>query len=257
MKKLLIISTLFFLILAPAKVFAATPTPATNASPTDEALDKKLTDQINNLKEKIASRVSELNLVERRGMIGVISEVSGNKINVTDILGKTRFIDVDEITKFSSVSAKESFGLSDLKKGTRISTLGLYNKQSKRILARFIATTTDPVFVSGAISDIDNINFFITIVTPDGKKIKLDIPTTTKTNSYDGEELVKSGFSKLGIGNRITAIGFPDKKDPTIIVANRIVTFPTLAKNPKIIISVPSPTEKVTPAATKKSSSTP
>ena len=100
MKKILLIISILFFIINPAKTDAATPTPTTAAYPTaKEALDKKLNEQINNLKEKIASRVSELNLVERRGMIGVISEVSGNKITLTDASGKTRFVDVDEITK--------------------------------------------------------------------------------------------------------------------------------------------------------------
>src|SRR5574342_384350 len=135
MKKIFLIIQLLTIFTLPVQVDAATPTPTTAASPTKEALDKKLSEQISNLKEKIASRVSELNLVDRRGMIGVISEVSGNKITATDISNKTRFIDVDEITKFSSSSDEKSFGLSDLKKGMRISVLGIYNKQSKRILA--------------------------------------------------------------------------------------------------------------------------
>lgn len=257
-KNLLNIITLLALLFFVPSVYAVTSTPTPTAvkptaSPTTkETLDKKLSDQINQLKEKIASRVSELNLVERRGIIGIITEVPGNKITLIDVSGKTRFVDVDEITKFSSGSNK-SFGLSDLTKGTRISVLGLYNKQSKRILARFINTTVDPVFISGAISNLDEENFYATITTPDGKQIKLDVQTTTKTVSYSkDEELVKSGFSKLELGNRVTVIGFPDKKDPNLIVANRIVVLPTLPKNPKIIISVPSPTEEITTTPTKK-----
>jgi hypothetical protein len=256
MKKQLFIIISVLLLAFPASVAAQTSTPSpTKPEPSvtaNETLDKKLSEQIKNLQEKIASRVSELNLVERRGMIGVISEVSGNKITLTDIAGKTRFVDVDEITKFSSVSAKGSFGLSDLKKGTRISTLGLYNKQSKRILARFINTTVDPIFINGAISNLDSENFYATITTPDGKQIKLDVQTTTKTVTYDEDGLTKAGFSKLEIGNRVAAIGFPDKKDPNLIVANRIVVLPTLAKNPKIIISMPSPTEEITPTKAVK-----
>src|SRR5437667_9086773 len=105
MKKLLtllILSTFLFLQLA-NHVEALTPTPKTaSSSAGKEGLNEKLNAQINQLKEKIASRVSELNLVERRGMIGTVSEVSANKITVKDISGKTRFVDIDEITKFSS-----------------------------------------------------------------------------------------------------------------------------------------------------------
>jgi len=252
MKKLLILVILFFLVFHPT-ANAATPTPTKPQPSTKETLDKKLSDQINNLKEKIASRVSELNLVERRGMIGVISEVSGNKLTLTDIYGKTRFADVDEITKFSSGSNK-TFGLSDLKKDTRITILGLYNKQSKRILARFISTTVDPVFLSGAISALDEDNFQATVATPDGKQMKIDVQTTTKIFTADQDNaLNKSGFSKLQIGNRVVIIGFPDKKDSALLVANRLLAFPLLARHPKIKVSEPAPTaSETTPSPTKK-----
>lgn len=216
-------------------VNAATPTPATT-TPTKQAINEKLNEQINQLKEKIASRVSELNLVEKRGMIGTVSEVSGSKITLTDVQGNTRFVDVDEITKFSSASNK-TFGISDITKGTKISVLGLYNKQSKRILARFVNTSVDPIFISGTITDIDSKNFIISVTTVDNKKMKLDNQTSTKTFDYDKDDgLVKSGFSKLAVGDRISAIGFADKVDAAMIVPSRIINLSNIASNPKIVV---------------------
>ncbi|HSA83726.1 MAG TPA: hypothetical protein VLF20_02460 [Patescibacteria group bacterium] len=236
MKK--IISFIFIIVIIlianPTVVFAATPTPTPKATTPTAAISEKLNEQINELKEKIASRVSELNLVEKRGMIGIVTEVSGSKISTTDVLGNTRFVDVDEITKFSSASNK-TFGLSDLKKGTRISILGLYNKQSKRILARFINTSVDPIFLSGTVSDIDKKNFIITITTTDNKSYKLDNQTSTTISTYDLEDgLVKSGFSKLALGDRISALGFVDTKDATLVVPDRIISFIDLPINPHI-----------------------
>src|SRR6266403_1163458 len=172
-KSIFIIFSLLFTFSA-APVFAITPTPTT-VKPTPsaaakEGISKKLDEQINELKEKIASRVSELNLVEKRGIIGVVTDISTSKITLKDISDNVRFVDVDEITKFSSTSNK-SFGLSDIKKDMRLNVLGLYNKQSKRILARFISTTVDPTFISGSVSDLDKTNFFITVTTADQKQI--------------------------------------------------------------------------------------
>ena len=111
-------------------VNAQTPTVKPTAEPTiSEKLNEKLNSQINKLKDKIASRVSELNLVEKKGVTGIVSEVSTNKITLNDISGNTKLIDIDEITKFSSSSARGTFGLSDLTKGTKVNVLGLYNKQ--------------------------------------------------------------------------------------------------------------------------------
>lgn len=225
------------LLLNPTIIFAATTaTPTTTSKTTTPTtpVSEKLNEQINELKEKIASRVSELNLVEKRGVIGTVTETSGSKITLTDVQGQTRFVDVDEITKFSSASNK-TFGISDIKKGTKISVLGLYNKQSKRILARFINTSVDPLFISGTIIDIDSKNFVLTVMTTDNKEYKLDNQTSTKTSSYDIENgLVKSGFSKLKLGDRISAIGFVDTKDATLIVPDRIVSYLDLPINPHI-----------------------
>ncbi|MBI3887697.1 hypothetical protein HY310_01365, partial [Candidatus Microgenomates bacterium] len=65
MKKLLFIIAVIFFLTNTSSVFAVSPTPAksktASSSANKEGLDEKLNEQINNLKEKIASRVSELN----------------------------------------------------------------------------------------------------------------------------------------------------------------------------------------------------
>ncbi len=255
MKKILgftilsILMSLAFVVRADAATATPTPTPVTK--PSQAVIQQKLNDQINELKEKIASRVSELNLVEKRGIIGTVTDVTGSKITIKDVQGNIRFVDVDEITKFHS-SSNNSFGLSDISKGTNISILGLYNKQSQRNLARFIDISVDPTFLSGSISDIDDKNYFLTITTPDQKQIKIDIQTTTKIYGYDKDNgLARLGFSKLTLGERVVIIGYPSKKDPSIIVPDRVLSFATLPKNPKINVSQPTQTPTPTTKSTK------
>lgn len=228
---------MLFFSLTANKVHAATPTPTSKVSPTSapKASGGKLDQQINQLKNKIASRVAELNLVEKRGIIGVVTQVEGNKLTLTDPAGKTRYVDVDEITKFSG--GKTNFDLSKITKGTRITVLGLYNKESKRILARFINLANSPFFLSGVISDIDSKKFIVTITTEDQKQTKLDVQSTTKIVTQDKEEgLVKYGFSKLKATDRVFAVGSPDKKDPSLFTTTRLIVLPDLPQNPKILI---------------------
>lgn len=253
MKKLLYILTLLTFALWNASYASAqTVTPRQSATPTiSETVNEKLNSQINQLKDKIASRVSELNLVEKKGVTGVVEEVSTSKITLKDLSGNTKLIDIDEITKFSSSSARGTFGLSDLTKGTKINVLGLYNKQSKRILARFITTAVNPVFLSGTISEIDSKNFTANIISTDLKNTKIDVGTTTKISLHNTEDgLTRIGFTRLVVGNRVTAVGFPDKTDPSLIVASRIVVLPDLPKDPKVSIIPPTPT--ATPTTTQR-----
>lgn len=262
MKKLLIIILLTISLIPTSAtlVLALTSSPTTSSASTaaQQSLNEKLNKQINQLKERIASRVAELNLVEKRGIIGTVTETSADKITVIDLTGKTRIIDVDEITKFSSPTAKDSFGISDLTKGTKISVLGLYNKQSQQILARFIEVFATPVFLSGRIADLDKKNYTITVIKEDQKQTVVDIQTFTSISTYFKDDgISKLGFSKLTIGDRVMVTGFPDKKDATLLVASRILVLPELPKNPKIIVPEPSTTQDTNTSSASGKKQTP
>ncbi len=247
MKKIFfIISLILITQISVHQSFAVTtPTPQTGAS---EEVKEKLDKQINQLKEKIASRVSELNLVEKRGMIGTVEEVKGNQVTLTDSKGDTRFVDVDELTKFSSL-ANKTFGLSDLTKGTKVSILGNYNKQSKRMLARFINTYTSPQYYFGSITALDPKNYQITIQMQDKTTMLVDINTvTTKITSYTAADLTRYTFAKLAIGDKVLVVGNPDKADPKMLVATRIIDYLELPKDTTVTNVTPTASSvEVTP----------
>ncbi len=220
---------LFFLLVSPAVAQTATPSP-TSSQPT-------MVDQITDLKDRIASRVAQLKLVDKRGIVGIVQSTSSTQITMEDINKNTRFVDVDEITKFSSPSASGTFGISDLTKGTKISVLGLYNKQSRRITARFIAVDTFPTTLSGQVSSFDAKEFTFKVASEDGSQTTVDVENVTKTSVYTKKtEMEKAGFSRIEVGQRVFVTGFLDKKEKFRMVATRIILFPDLPKNPKVII---------------------
>jgi len=242
-KKTLAITTLLLLATA-STAFAAAPTPSATVSETS---------QINQLKDKIASQVAKLNLVEKRGIIGTIQSVTDNQITLMDTKGQIRYIDLDEITKFSS-DASSTFGLSDLKKGMVISVLGIYNKESQRILARFVDTLTNPNRYSGEITSIDSKNYQLIITTADKKSAKVEIDTTSTVDSYsNGGDVTKYGFSKLSVGDRVYLIGYPDKTDSSLIITDRMIDYLDAPKDPSIVVVTPTtvPTAAPTSAGAK------
>lgn len=235
--KNLLKQTLFLLAIFSFFLLNASSTLATTATPTPTP--GALEQQISDLKDKIASRVAQLKLVDKRGIIGIVTDVTQTQITLTDMKGNTRFVDVDELTKFSSPTAKSSFGISDITKGTTLGVLGLYNKESRRILARFVDVLILPTSFSGAVSDIDEKNFVVTVVTANKKTYSVDIESATKTLSFDGTALTKSGFSKIQQGQRIMVIGFVDSANAKHITASRVLLFPTLPIDPGITILQP------------------
>lgn len=241
-----------------AYAVTSTPTiaPSVTAAPSNtSALSESLGEKINDLKERVASRVAQLRLVERRGIIGTVTNVSNTQITLSDIQNNIRFIDVDEITKFASPSVKETFGISDITKGTTVGILGLYNKESRRALARFVNVLVLPDVIHGAISSIQPNDYTFTFVTVDKHTYTVDIEKTTRTILYSTDAgLVKAGFSKIKEGQRAIVVGFKDPKNSKSITASRVIVFADVLRNPNIILSVPTPTPSpsATPTPTKK-----
>lgn len=238
MKKILFFCLIFLFLIA-TRVGAQTVTPSKAITPTPTDTNS-LDQQINDLKDRIASRVAQLQLVEKRGIVGTVTDISDTQITLSDLQGNIRFVDVDELTKFSSPSAKTNFGISDITKGSTLGVLGLYNKQSHRILARFVDVLSLPTVVSGAVSAIDDKNFIFTLSTANKQDYTINVGSETKTYAYDASTgLTRSGFSKLKVGERIMVVGFPDVKDKNTIIPSRVLRFPTVPVNPKIIIINP------------------
>jgi len=242
-KNILYILLILFALISYFDVsYAASPTPT-------ESLTQQ---QINALTNKIASRVAQLKLVEKRGIIGNVTDVSNTQITINDVGGNTRFVDIDEFTKF--ISDSKSFGISDIQKGQKIGVLGLYNRESRRILARFVEVLQIPDYIHGAVSSIDSKNFNLVVATENDKQINIEVETSTKTFSFDSEksQLIKSGFSKITEEETIIIIGFPSKTDSGTINASKIILFPNISKNPKIKIQTPTSTPAPTPTPTPK-----
>lgn len=223
-KYIFILSLIFYLSFFISLAYAATPTAKDK---TQEIRDQLITN--------IASLVAQLKLVEKRGIIGKVTDVTTTQITVTDLQNNTRFVDVDELTKFSSPNSKGTYGISDIAKNTTVGILGLYNKESRRILARFVNVITIPFIIHGGVASIDNENFSINITAEEGKQMTVNIENLTRTYSYTSKTgYIRSGFSKIKENYNIIVRGVLDTKDDQRMTATRVVFFPEIPASPKV-----------------------
>lgn len=219
---ILLIVNCYLLLVAPS-AHAATPIPEDKTAKIDQMITN------------IASHVAQLKLVEKRGIIGIVTDVTNTQITVTDSQENTRFVDVDELTKFSNPATSGSFGISDIAKDDIVGILGLYNKESRRILARFVNIMTTPVVIHGGVSTIDNVNYTINVTTEEGKQMTVDVENLTRTFQYtQAGDFARSGFSKIKENTNIIATGVLDKKDKNTLIATRIIFFPEIPSSPKV-----------------------
>lgn len=234
MKKTFSIITIFIILLhgeVPLAHAGVTPilTPkiTANASPTPSDAPSAI-EKIEKIKEMVASRVAELKLVEKKGIMGTVQQTTSTQINIADIQNTIHAIDTDELTKFQEgETVSKSFGISDIKKGDLVSAIGLYNKQTKRLLSRVVTKMkTSPVLLFGEISEKDAKNFSLTVSQRNSEKKTVDIEVATKTRLYAKKGgIQKSGFSKIMVGQGIFVIGYPDPKKEGVINALRIIHF--------------------------------
>jgi hypothetical protein len=227
MKKLLLL-----LLIVQCSLFIVVPAHALSPSPTPEDKTTEIRDQ---LITNIASKVAQLKLVEKRGIIGKVTEATNTQITITDLQNNTRFIDVDELTKFSNSDVKGSFGISDITKDSTIGVLGLYNKESRRILARFVSVISISVVIHGGVTSIDDANFSFNVATEDGKQVTVDVERLTRTSSFTQKGgLLKSGFSKIKENDNVIAIGVMNKESKDRLTATKIIFFPEISSSPKV-----------------------
>lgn len=258
MKKSFILIALILVLALPSISYAQTATISAKPKVTTSPTSIGDSNQIEKIKDLVASRVAELKLVEKRGILGTVSNTTSTQITLTDLNNNRKIVDIDEITKFSDPESKE-FGISDIKKGDVIGVIGLLNKGSDHVLARFVNTVSSiPTYFDGVITSVDKRNFVITAVDENGNKKLLDIETSTKLYSFtkDTDE-IKSGFSKILPGQRIYAATFPDAKIPNQLNVDRLTHFPELMPSAKmrryaeteaVSSATPTPTKtKVTP----------
>lgn len=253
MKKILLIILSLLITMAPSVSYAQTASPSAKPKVATSPTSIGDSSQIEKIKDLVASRVAELKLVEKRGILGTVTNTTSTQITLTDINNNRKIIDIDEITKFSDPESKE-FGISDIKKGDVIGVIGLLNKGSDHLLARFVNTVSSiPTFFDGIIIDVDKRNFVITAVDENGNKKLLDIETSTKLYSFTKEtDEIKSGFSKILPGQRIYAAGFPDSKVASQLNVDRLTHFPELQPSSKMKrFAETEAVSSVTPTPTK------
>lgn len=278
-RALLLICSTILLVLNPAGlIFAQTVTPknttptkttektATSSSQNDKQLIEKLK-QIEELKEKIATKVAEIRDREKGAIMGNVKQIQNSTITLTTKSGDKIFNYQDD-TLFYSLknNTKTETDSNKLKEGNNISVFGYYNETKDTFSAKFIYLQDQPVRIAGKVADIDKQSFTVTIKDREGQKI-IDIEKFTKTSSLTkGQGLQKYGFSKIKIGDMGFVVGAKNSKEENRFTASRLIIIPiklpitptltstpkpspTLKNSPTPTITKPSPTKKISPAA--------
>ena len=248
MKKAFSVITLVLLLSSPTAVGAATA--SVSATPQDDK-----TRQIEDLKERLATKVAQLRQEQRKAIAGTVKSVS---LTTTVVETKTKDVKIeltDDIKIVQLIKGKRAvLPVDNLAKGDAVVVFGLYDVTLDLLRAKVIFIDgNQPLRVSGVISDISRDDFTITVATAEKQNFVVDIEKSTKTNLWSRDSGVsKGGFSRMAIGNTIHVVGTPVPKKENRISAQRILDLGNLTGTP-----LTSPPSATSAAATPKATATP
>lgn len=207
--------------------------------------------QIEQLKEKIATRVAQIRESEKGGYAGQVKKIDGNIVTVSDRRGDKNFtVTEDTIFYILKKNSKTESTFSNLKEGDFIALLGYFNESKESFSAKYVFIQENTTHLLGKITDNDKANFTIVVKAKEGLQT-VDIETYTKITTYTNDKVaVKSGFSKLKIGDTVHIIGLPNTKESDRVSAARILVLPALES------STATPTAAVNPTKGTSATST-
>ncbi|MFH0749642.1 MAG: hypothetical protein V1917_01840 [Candidatus Gottesmanbacteria bacterium] len=226
-----------FLLSISSSVVAQTATLSTTPTVSDKA------QQLENLKDRLATKVAELRQSQRMAIFGKIKSVS---ISTFTVETKTKDLKIeltDDIKIFQILKGKRTELKTDnLEKGDVVTVFGEYDSTLELLKAKVVFIQgIDPVRASGTITDVKKIDYTITIESGDKKIYIIDFETTTKTAIWNGSTQEKGGFSKFTLGDIIHVTGTAVPKKENRISASRILT---------VIGQIKGVTTSVTPTPT-------
>lgn len=228
MKQFLIITiaALFFL---PTAIHAV----GNEASPSVTAVPTK-NKQVEDLKERLATKVAQLRQSERRAIYGTVKTTTISTITIETAIKDVKIELTDDIKVFQMLKGKRTpLTIEDVAKGDIVSVFGEWDTAVEVLKAKviFIQNTVDPIQrVLGTITETKKSDYTITIETKDQKSYIIDFETVTKPSNWTKEAgIEKGGFTKLLPGDTILAIGTAVPKKENRISALRILDIGNLS----------------------------
>lgn len=240
MKKTLCIVMILTLLCLTGSVLAQTETPS-------EASDK-----IDDLKERLSTKVAELRQSAPKAIFGTISDVGVSNITVDTQQKGIKIELTDDISVAQILNGKRTdLTTDDLDENDVVSVFGDYDSTIDILKAShiFIESKNNPQRIHGFIKEIDDENYQLAIEGVDGQTYAVDIETTTDTMEAASDGTIEeSGFSKLETGMFVSILGTVDDEDDSLYSADRILVIKT-GKTPTPTVEEPTeaPTKKVTP----------
>jgi len=236
MKKIIYVLLVLFVLFVSATVNAQ----ETSEDPEETGIKEK----INDLKERLATKVAELRAQNKRSFYGVIKEKS--ETNMILLYRDEEIpVAVDDKTAYYSINAagKQSDAkLDSFEPGETATVFGQLDLDNKTVIASYLYEQQLPLIDQGTVTEVDEDDGSFTIKSASGS-ITLDYEINTRCTLLEDKEKTRCGLSSISIGDQVFLRIEPDEKDISRAKALRILLVPQQEEP----TSTPSPKPETTP----------
>lgn len=241
---LMLLASSLIKVVAQSETVAATPTQASKQK------------QIDDLKERLATKVAELRNVQRKAIAGKVKSQTVSTMTIETPTKDIKIELIDTIKVFQNLKGTRTTLTTDnVDNGDHVAIFGEYDTTLDVLKAKviFIDDTPTPARVSGIVTNMDKIDFTLTLQSLENISYTIDVESSTKTSSYTKEGgVAKSGFSKINIGDTVHVVGTKIPKKDNQITAKRLLDLGNVIPESAIPSLSPTPEPSVSPTATAK-----
>ena len=253
MKKITLIFLITLISLLPGQAVHAA-TEATAPAKQDLA-PRDNQKQINDLKDRLATKVAELRQLQRKAIFGTVKAVSTSTATI-ETKTKDVKIELTDDIKIAQIikGTRTKLTADNLDKGDQVAVFGEFDATLDLLKAKVIFIQAAPTQrIAGMVTDTSKADFTLTVKTPEGKNYIVDIETVTKIAVWTADKgITKGGFSKITVGDTVHVAGSLVPKKDNRMSASRILDLGNLSGTP---IATPTPAE--TPTSTGKATPKP
>ena len=189
-------------IVAPTK----TATDSSESQEKTSDLDEQEEKEIEELKDRIETKVSETRKENNKAIAGTIEKKDEDSLTIKCSDDEEYNIIIDEaLTKYFQINKdeKQEIDFKNIEKGDYIIVTGEIN--DKEVLANFIYIDESYLINSGSITETNNNDYYIKVLTTVKENYTLDIESYTEQLMLNLKslEFEKIGFSKIKEGDTI------------------------------------------------------
>lgn len=247
-KRLLFITIISISLLTPPMISGQSPaaeaTKAPSTSPTLKPT-QPAPDKIQELKDKVASRVAQLKEAKITGLSGKVKSAADQALVIVSSNSEYQ-VQLDEETTVYEISEtlrKREIKASTLEKDDYITILGVVNQDDLTAQAYAVVSKKPSQQIVGTVKDVSTKDGTITVTTVSGQEVTADIEVSTVTRTIDTtkDTLPKIGLSRITVGSPILIYAAPGEKE------NRVLALRVLIPSGDQNTITPSPTNSESP----------